>query len=192
MIANGTAELYDPSTGYTAIGSLLTARTGFNATLLANGKVLVTGGVSGNAIADAEVFDPSTGQFTAAGSYVGSLTGAFTANSSTSTLLPDGTVLFAREPAAQIYDPATATFNLSGSMVVTFLGNPIAPDYVDGQTATLLLNGTVLAAGGDNEDVGRFNSTELYNQRQGSSPQPPRCSGPGKTIRRRCCRVAPF
>jgi WD40 repeat protein len=163
--SNGTAEFYDPSTGkFTAAGSLLMPQSGFNATLLSNGKVLITGGVnSASAVADAELFDPSTGQFTTAGPYVASLTGAFTANASTSTLLPDGTVLFAREPAAQIYDPATATFNLSGSMYVSFSGNPVAPDYVDGQTATLLLNSTVLVAGGANEDLGRFTSTELYN-----------------------------
>src|SRR5580698_7303303 len=107
--SNGTAEFYDPSTGkFTATGSLLMPRSGFNATLLANGKVLITGGAS----EDAEVFDPSTGQFTSAGPYVGSLTGTFTANASTSTLLPDGTVLFAREPAAQIYNPAAGTFSL--------------------------------------------------------------------------------
>lgn len=162
--SNGTAELYDPSTGkFTATGSLLVAQSGFNATLLANGKVLITGG----AIAEAELFDPSTGQFTATGPYVASVTGAFTANASTSTLLPDGTVLFAREPAAQIYNPATATFSLSGSMSVSYSGNLVAPDYVDGQTATLLLNGTVLVAGGANEDLGRFNATELYDPASG-------------------------
>ena len=167
--SNGTAEFYDPSTGkFTATGSLLMPQSGFNATLLSNGKVLIAGGVnSGYAVADAELFDPSTGQFTSAGPYVASLTGAFTTNASTSTLLPDGTVLFAREPAAQIYNPAAATFNLSGSMSVSFAGNLVAPDYVDGQTATLLLNGTVLVAGGANEDLGRFNSTELYNPASG-------------------------
>ncbi len=163
--SNGTAEFYDPSTGkFTATGSLLMSQSGFNATLLSNGEVLITGGVnSASAIADAELFDPSTGQFAPAGPYVANLTGGFTANASTSTLLPDGTVLFAREPAAQIYNPATATFKLSGSMYVSVSGNPVAPDYVDGQTATLLLNGTVLVAGGANEDLGRFNSTELID-----------------------------
>jgi hypothetical protein len=159
--SNGTAEFYDPSTGkFAATGSLLLPQIGFNATLLSNGKVLITG-------TDAELFDPSTGQFTSAGPYVASLTGAFTANASTSTLLPDGTVLFAREPAAQIYNPAAATFSLSGSMYVSFSGNQVAPDYVDGQTATLLLNGTVLVAGGANEDLSIFNSTELYNPASG-------------------------
>jgi hypothetical protein len=123
---NGSAELYDPSTGsFTATGSLLMARLGFNATLLANGKVLITGGVagalSGNVVGDAEIYDPSTGSFTAAGAYAGSLailTIAISGFASTSTLLPDGMVLWATEPAAQVYDPVTAAFSLRGTMLV--------------------------------------------------------------------------
>ena len=47
-IAARTAEIYDPSAGaFTATGSLLMARNGPNMTLLANGKVLITGGVTG-------------------------------------------------------------------------------------------------------------------------------------------------
>ncbi len=147
-------------------GSLLTARTGFNATLLANGKVLIMGGVarstdSGDVIGDAELYDPSTGVFTAAGAYAGSV-----ASLSTSTLLPDGTVLLGTEPTAQVYDPVSATFSLRGAMFVTTpWGGPFAPDYIAGQTANLLLNGKVLAAGGEQEDLGRFNNAELYDAR---------------------------
>lgn len=66
--ANGGAirdtELYDPSSGtngtWTATGSLNTTREAHGATLLPNGKVLVEGGLSGNAkVGSAELFDPA-------------------------------------------------------------------------------------------------------------------------------------
>ena len=64
-------ELYNPSNGsFTITGSMTTARVLNTATLLGNGKVLVTGGwVPGtfNATASADLYDPSTGLFTATG-----------------------------------------------------------------------------------------------------------------------------
>ena len=173
----GSAELYDPSTGnFTATGSLLMGRTGFNATLLANGKVLIAGGVAGQTqdgyvIGDPEVYDPSTGVFTAAGAYAGSLASPdinVFGFGSTSTLLPDGTVLFASEPAAQVYDPVSGAFRLSGPMSVTNeFGTTFPPDYIADRTANLLLSGRVLAAGGEQEDIGRFNDAQLYDPATG-------------------------
>jgi hypothetical protein len=71
-----SAELYDPSTGeFTATGSRAIPRTGHKATMLADGKVLIVGGmVSGPppenrrfSLISAELYDPSTGAFTPTG-----------------------------------------------------------------------------------------------------------------------------
>jgi Galactose oxidase, central domain len=65
-----TAELFDPKTGtFAPAGSLGTMLGGATATLLPNGKVLVTGGLDANdfEIAAAEMFDPASATFTPAG-----------------------------------------------------------------------------------------------------------------------------
>ena len=155
-------------------------RQGFNATLLANGKVLVTGGAasfrdSGYVIGDAEIYDPATGGFTAAGSYAGALadanTGIFGGFGSVSTLLADGTTLFAAEPAAQLYNPATDTFSLRAPINVTWAvpgGNTFTPNYIEEQTASLLLNGRILLAGGENGDTGYYRTAQLYDAATGA------------------------
>jgi hypothetical protein len=64
---------------------MTTTRTGHTATLLLNGKVLITGG-SREGPASAELFDPVTNTFTR----TGDMTTVRFGNSA--TLLPDGTV----------------------------------------------------------------------------------------------------
>ena len=124
-------------------GELLTARTGHTATLLPDGKVLITGGTwPGSTFpSSAELYDPSTGNFTA----TGDMTTARHGN--TATLLPDGKVLivggtFQPTPglpsislaSAELYDPATGAFSPTGSMAI--------PDF--GPAAIPLNNGKVL------------------------------------------------
>jgi N-acetylneuraminic acid mutarotase len=90
-----SAELYDPASGtWTATGSLGAARSNHTATLLPNGKVLVAGGFQGDLdngveLANAELYDPASGTWTATGS-LGAARSAQTA-----TLLPNGKVLVA-------------------------------------------------------------------------------------------------
>jgi hypothetical protein len=117
-----SAELYDPKTGkFTSTGSMTDARTFHDVTMLADGRVLVTGGdadgwsYAGHYLASADIYDPKTGTFTATGPMANTLT------SHTATLLPDGRVLVAggfdgRDlDTSEIYDPRTGAFSLSGS-----------------------------------------------------------------------------
>jgi uncharacterized protein (TIGR03437 family) len=164
--AMGTAEIYDPSTGgFTGTGGPAIVRNAANATLLGTGKVLFTGSFCDCPFPGAELYDPSTGLFMSAGSYAGnfaSVTEMAEDFGSTSTLLPDGTVLFGAEPAAQVYDPVSNTFSLRGPLLaVDWFGNTFAPTYIAGQSANLLLDGRVLLAGGE-DDYGRFSNAQLY------------------------------
>lgn len=163
-----SAELYDPVTEtWTATGSLTGtttppasntprgARLGHTAALLDKGacasncgKVLIATGVggvgAGPAVASAELYDPSTGTFTATGSLDQARQGQ------SAVVLPNGKVLVAggfHDPFAtvspdvntgELYDPATGTWSASGSLTARRYGS----------TATLLDNGQVLAAGG--------------------------------------------
>jgi hypothetical protein len=138
-----TAEVYDPATGtFTMTGAMATARERHTATLLADGRVLIVGGTTStgtgdmNPTATVEIYDPSTGSFSATGSMAEART------FHTATLLPSGQVLVAgggdENSTAEVYDPATGSFSITGGMEIGRSGH----------TATLLPNGSVLVAGG--------------------------------------------
>ena len=181
-VAIAAAELYNPATGtFTQTGSMTAVRAGHTATLLNNGKVLITGGTTEiglagltdldllpedsinfiDSVASAELYDPATGEFTATGSMNLARSGH------TATLLNNGMVLIAggaggknggglATATAELYDPATGTFTLTENMVSAH----------EAHTATLLNNGMVLIAGGNNLvfGVGKVQgNAELYD-----------------------------
>lgn len=160
-----SAEVFDPRSGaFNATGRMTTARVGPTATLLSDGRVLITGGYQihnsvGTPVSSAELYDPGTGEFNATGSMA---TARF---HQTATLLDDGRVLvvggadiagggMTALPSAEIYDPRTARFSRTGSMATARAGH----------TATLLPDGHVLIAGGDL----RHPTAELYDPRSGT------------------------
>jgi Kelch motif len=127
---------------FIATGSMVHPRLSHTATLLNDGRVLITGGFTypaGNEpLRQAELYDPATGTFSPTGSM------SIARSWATATLLPDGRVLIAggyesRDLAtAEIYDPATETFSATGNMAAARRGH----------SATLLSNGRVLINGG--------------------------------------------
>jgi hypothetical protein len=166
------AELYDPiNKTFSATAHTMTAaRYGHTATLLANGQVLIVGGSADNttASATAELYDPSNGTFTATTGTMG-----FPRAFHTATLLASGQVLIAGGSKllvtggpdfkngllnnAEIYTPGQGTF----APTANSMSNNRA-----GATATLLPNGEVLIAGGDNaisDGPGGTRTADLYN-----------------------------
>ena len=136
--------------GWTSAGTLADARVGHTATLLADGRVLVAGGldiegaaaegVEVKGLTSAEVYDPASGDWSATGPMA---TGrAF----HTATLLLDGTVLVAgggeageaAARSAEIYDPRAGLWATVPSMASGRFEH----------TAFLLPSGEVLAVGG--------------------------------------------
>jgi len=169
-----SAELYDRHHGngrWPVTGSMSVGRTGFTATLLANGQVLVAGGTDyqANCYATAELYNPSTGQWM--------LTGAMSQPRClhSATLLSNGDVLVsggvsaiytstntATVSSAEIYNPNTGIWTSTGSLNTS---------RADAATS-LLQNGKVFTFGGYN-NTGNNNpntyltSAEIYDPSTG-------------------------
>jgi hypothetical protein len=136
------------------IRSMTTRRAAHTATLLPDGKVLVTGGFdSGNSTASTEVFDPATKVFETAANMSVARSGH------TATLLSNGKVLIAGGyngnylATAELYDPSMKSFTPTRAMT----------SARSGHVATLLPNGRVLLAGGVGTGWTFLSSAEIYD-----------------------------
>jgi hypothetical protein len=161
-VISPSAILAGTSGTWATTGTMNTGRLAHTATLLANGRVLVAGGISSadQTIASAELYNPATGMWTVTGSMKVARYGH------SAVLLPSGKVLVAGgitgtsggmvTAEAELYNPSTGKWTRTGSME--------APRYLQG--AALLQNGQVLVAGGISSSVA-IASAEIYNPATG-------------------------
>ena len=158
-----TAESFDPlNQSWTPTASKTTTAQG-DAVLMPNGVVLVAGGLRGSqptsvTVATAELFDSSTGTWASTSSM------SVDRDQHTLTLLASGQVLAAGGysggwslgcndlTSAELYDASAGTWFLTGNMTVARLK----------PATTMLPNGRVLAAGGNDCEGNILSSAELY------------------------------
>jgi hypothetical protein len=156
-----SAELYDPSTGDFAVTGAMTSEGADTATLLPDGRVLITRGAPETTpLFLAEVYDPSTSTFAGTGNTTTNHTGP------TANLLPNGKVLVAggdtgdgdgQSFVAELYDPASRVFSATGNMIRGREQN----------AATRLADGTILLTGGHIHPAIQA-SAELYDPVKGT------------------------
>jgi hypothetical protein len=161
-----SAELYDPTSGtWSATRTMIMARSNHTATVLADGRVLVAGGMAAATggpqdridLSTVEIYDPAAGTWAATGSMITAR------DTHLAVLLADGRVLVVGGgnrttlslSSAELYDPSTGTWSATGS---TSMGSV--------RTATLLADGRVLATGGS-VDQATGVSAELYDPNSG-------------------------
>jgi len=110
-----TAELYNPSTGkWSTTGSMSVPRSEAGIALLADGQVLIAGGLNSEytAIAECELYNPTTGKWT--------VTGSLPANQDSPMVrLSNGLVLLAGGSSAAVYNPSTGSWTRTSAEYYT-------------------------------------------------------------------------
>ena len=182
-VSVGAAEIFDPETGsWHQVAAMSQPAEGQAAVLLHDGRVLVVGGTTndGGETARAEIFDPATDMWT--------LTESMSIERRRPVAVPltDGGVLVtgygpfessstftfgAAKGTAEIYDPNTGKWTPTAEM-----SRPRT-----GHTLTLLPDGRVLAAGGEDPTGGDYvvySTTEIFDPATNSWSPGPELSEP--------------
>lgn len=171
--STNTSEVFDPATGFWTMAFMNAFRIEHTQTLLANGKVLAAGGVSGaraevsgslNAVAaTAELYDPVLNTWTATGSMAAARRGARAVKLTTGPHAGKVLVTGGKDTGTtwtatcELYDPAAGTWAATGSMAVARSHHALV----------VAADGSVVAIGGNNTG-GPLTSIEVYNATTGT------------------------
>ena len=147
--------------GFQVTGDMEIERAAHTATLLASGKLLITGGFNNtDNLATAELYDPTAGSFAATGtmttarsSHTATLLAQGPAASNGKVLITGGSNGGFPLATAELFDPVTGTFTATGAM----------SELRSEHTATLLANGKVLLACGTADNI-----AELFDPATGT------------------------
>ncbi|MFD1541144.1 Kelch repeat-containing protein, partial [Nonomuraea guangzhouensis] len=175
--ALASAELYDPATAtWSTTGTLSSARTGHQAVLLDDGRVLVTGGLlptgadRAEPLAYCEVFDPADGEWSTTGSLGTARAGhqavlladhRVLVTGGDLVVAADGTLDPHSLASAELYDPVSEVWSPA---------RPMPDGGRSGHRAISLRSGEVLVTGGTGapERSAGFRSVISYDPRSGT------------------------
>jgi len=175
-------ELYDPSAGtFTATGSMTVARELHTATPLLSGKVLIAGGDdgNGNALARAELYDPSAGNIFSNRQYdcdKGSCTRRRCCPTGGCSL-PAETMATQCSRERGVVRPKRWSLRSDGSMTAIRALH----------TATFDVQRKVLVTGGDDGNGNSLASAELFDPSAGTFAATGSMPTAKENKRRRCC-----
>ncbi|WP_438026719.1 thrombospondin type 3 repeat-containing protein [Sorangium sp. So ce233] len=163
-----TAEIYHPAlNAWTAAAPMESPSEEHAAALLADGRVLVTGGrrPTSGSVADCEIYDPAADAWSPAASML------YPRRAHAAVTLLDGRVLVAGSAgrSAEIYDPASDTWSPAGDMLAGRSSEV---------TGTLLPSGKVLVTGGTVSIGSAQMEAEIYDPATGSWSAAPGLTGP--------------
>jgi hypothetical protein len=167
-----TDEVYDPNTGrFTPVGPVAPHPSPVSV-VLADGRVLILGGTYNSPVAQvaADIFDPASGTFTAAGSAPrgGYASGVSGSGGISAALLGNGKVLVVesadgRTWSTEIYDPSTNTFTPSTTSALPRGATPFLANLPDGRA---------MLFGGGNAAVEAYDPTTGSFSRLANMPGP--------------------
>lgn len=165
-----TAEIYYPDTKrFIETSPMISSRSNHSAIMMPDGRVFVAGGFGGTqdvATGTSEIFISTESRWMAAATMPGGCERAIHAT----VQLKDGRILLiggvnSSGPLSTTaaYDPVANTWNC-GSVSAIGLGTPSGTTALRSHTATLLFDGRVLVAGG-NDGLGEANKSFIYDPR---------------------------
>ncbi len=180
-----TAEIFSPSTSkfVPTRQTMVRSRVGQAASMLSDGRVLITGGadLTRQIFATSELYDPGSGSFSCIGGTTGrdcaaSLHGGRFSQTATA-LKGNSQVLMAGGSdggpmaltTAEVYNSSSKTYSCVGGVSPTppLCNDSMAVPRIN-HSAILLLDGQILVAGGADATAGKVTATaELYNPTTG-------------------------